>query len=172
MHHDHSPEEVRQQRERVMGPVLGAEYHALWTDLVWLTMKWDELKRLYCTEERINLLNQTAPRFFAELQGTTFRDVLLQIARITDSPQSMGHDNLIPMPRRAAVKPGGIHSVVRRYVAELHPPLGCERSGGRGRDRPRRPARSAMRCTKGRTRTSPSLSAVPRPEGLTPWFIL
>src|SRR4030095_7611026 len=48
-------------------------------------LKWNEYVRLFGTdEERINLLTQTAPAFFAVVDRVLWDDVLLHICRLTE----------------------------------------------------------------------------------------
>jgi hypothetical protein len=90
-----SPAELEQEHVQAMGPDLGPRYHALWNDFVWLNMKWNEFEALYAqSPERVKLLNQVAPHFFWQLQDVMWRDVLLYMARIVDSPGKGSRKNL------------------------------------------------------------------------------
>ncbi len=90
-----SPEELRQEYVRVMGPDLGTVYYELFSDIAWLHLKWEQYRELFGKDdERIALLNRTAPLFFGFLDGALFEDVLLHVARLTDPPKSLGHENL------------------------------------------------------------------------------
>jgi len=52
-------------------------FHALWTELVWLNVKWREFEGLYKpSNEHDTLLEQVAPHFFGTLQQTLREDVL------------------------------------------------------------------------------------------------
>ena len=78
-----------------MGAELGEFYSALWQDLAWIHAKWAEYIALFGTEPgRINLLNEAAPRFFRVIEDSLWEDILLHLSRLTDSPRSMGKDNL------------------------------------------------------------------------------
>jgi hypothetical protein len=78
-----------------MGPDLGRRYHALWNEVVWLNMKWQEFETLFAhSAERLELLNRVAPHYLWQQQITMWEDVLLALARITDPPRSVGKDNL------------------------------------------------------------------------------
>jgi hypothetical protein len=72
-----------------MGYDLGMLYWALFQEVASLHFKWLEYQTLYHhNAERIELLNQAAPAFFAMLQEVGRDDVILQIARLTDQVQS------------------------------------------------------------------------------------
>jgi len=87
--------ETQQEHVQAMGPELGTWFHALWNDLVWVNLKWQEMGALYAQPpERLDLLNYVAPHFFRELQDIIWRDVLLHLARMTDPPKSVGKRNL------------------------------------------------------------------------------
>ena len=74
---------------------LKPKYEQLRTDLSDLYFRWKTFKDLFgYSKVRLDLLNETAPHFFSELQQLLIRDIVLGIARITDPPQSCGRDNL------------------------------------------------------------------------------
>ncbi len=78
-----------------MGDEVGPTYDALWQEVAWVHNKWKEYTELFGTSSsRIELLNNAAPSFFRTVQDALWEDVLLHIARLTDSPRSMGKDNL------------------------------------------------------------------------------
>jgi hypothetical protein len=88
-------EEAKIEYVRVMGQELGPLYNELWQQIAWLHCKWDEYVTLFGTKpSRIGLLNQAAGRFFRVVQDTLWEDVILNIARLTDSPKSRGKANL------------------------------------------------------------------------------
>lgn len=91
----HTAEESKTLRIAAMGSELGPLYDAMWQQLAWLHHKWDQYVELYGTADtRLTILNEAAPMFFRVVQDTLWDDVLLHIARLTDSPQSMGKPNL------------------------------------------------------------------------------
>lgn len=78
-----------------MGEDLGRIYHALSNELAWVYLKWGEYVALFGTKpSRIDLLNKAAGNFFRIIQDGLWEDVLLHIARLTDSPRSKGKENL------------------------------------------------------------------------------
>jgi hypothetical protein len=88
-------EESKADHIEGMGEELGRLYDALWQEVAWLHMKWREYATLFGTSPaRVELLNKAAPSFFRVIQDSLWEDVLLHIARLTDSPRSMGKRNL------------------------------------------------------------------------------
>lgn len=88
-------EESKADHIERMGNELGRLYDALWQEVAWLHVKWREYVTLFgTTPSRIELLNKAAPSFFRVIQDSLWEDVLLHIARLTDSPRSMGKHNL------------------------------------------------------------------------------
>jgi len=92
---EQSADEVRQEHLHVLGPELGSVYDALHNEYAWLIVKWRQFVELYgITSERVDLLNRAAGLFFRVVQDSLFEDVLLTLARFTDTPRSMGEVNL------------------------------------------------------------------------------
>jgi hypothetical protein len=80
----------------VMGETLGSEYAALYDDVVWLHTKWIVYRQVFAndTPGRLRMLNEAAGFYFFVTQDVMWRDILLHLARVTDSPRSVGRDNL------------------------------------------------------------------------------
>lgn len=92
--HKTSDESLKEYIE-VMGEPLGKQFHALWQEVAWLYTKWNEYVALFGTKpSRIDLMNRTAPLFFRVVQDSIWEETILHIARLTDSPKSMGKENL------------------------------------------------------------------------------
>jgi len=90
-----SHDEIRERDIRDMGPDLGSVYNALTNEITWLHAKWIQYRQLFaCSPERIAILNETAGHFFRVIQDSLFEDVVLHLARLADSPKSLGRDNL------------------------------------------------------------------------------
>jgi hypothetical protein len=88
-------EQVQQLYIEKMGEQLGIQYSALWREVVVLYFYWLEYIDLFGTKpERIQLLNQAAPRFFRMIEDELWEARLLHLARLTDPPQSGGKFNL------------------------------------------------------------------------------
>src|SRR5262245_18340275 len=91
-----------------MGPELGELQYLLSHDVFWLHCKWAEYRELFATKpSRIDLMNETAPAFFARLDDVLWSDVLLHLSRLTDKPTSRGKQNLtfLQYPRLVARLP-------------------------------------------------------------------
>ena len=90
-----SEDEVQVSYVESMGDNLGSIFFLLYKEVVWVHAKWKEYRELFGTDsERIQLLNRNANFFFKIVQDGLWEDVLLHIARLTDSPKSMGKSNL------------------------------------------------------------------------------
>ncbi|TWT10640.1 hypothetical protein [Reyranella sp. CPCC 100927] len=88
-------EEAKAERVRRMGEPLGVVFDALWQDVVWLHVKWEEYVELYGKRQsRVEILNRSAPLFFRVVQDVLWADTLLHIARLTDEPNSYGKPKL------------------------------------------------------------------------------
>lgn len=87
--------QIRDEYRRRMGEPLGQLFSALWHELVWLRIKWNEYVELFGTSpERIDLLNRVAPNFFGIIQDIMLNDISLHVARMTDAPKSAGKETL------------------------------------------------------------------------------
>lgn len=88
-------EEAKAEHLRLMGEDLGSIYDALWQQIAWVHAKWSEYLVLFGTKEsRVDLLNSVAPSFWRLIQDSLWENVLLHIARLTDSPTTGGKQNL------------------------------------------------------------------------------
>jgi len=91
----HTAEEVRAQCVAAMPAPLGELYFALWNQLAWLHLKWNDFRALFAeSQETIDLLNEAAPDFFGNLQRMMWEDLLLHLCRLTDPVKSAGKDTL------------------------------------------------------------------------------
>jgi hypothetical protein len=90
-----SAEQARAKNIEAMGAELGSLYSSLWQELTSLYRKWGYFLQLFgAKQERVDLLNKTAPDFFRTVQDLMWADTLLHLARMTDSVKSAGRDNL------------------------------------------------------------------------------
>jgi hypothetical protein len=90
-----SAEEVEREHLRAFGEDLGAVFHALFSEVVWLQDKWREYCTLFTDSVlRVDLLNESAGRFFGQLQAVLWEDVLMQISRLTDRSEMGKRENL------------------------------------------------------------------------------
>lgn len=87
--------EVLDKCVRAMGDELGQLYYELRTELVSLHLKWRECLGLFGVgQERVILLNKTAPFFFGMIEKVLFEDIILHLARLTDPPEIRKQRNL------------------------------------------------------------------------------
>ena len=78
-----------------MGPDLGGLFYALYVEIAWLHDKWREFSELFGTSaERVEVLNEAAPRFFGFLHDMMWEDILLHISRVSDRPEIGNRENL------------------------------------------------------------------------------
>lgn len=88
-------EEAKQECMKNMGKNLGEVYHYLWQELATLYSKWQEFVELFATKPtRIDLMNESSPYFFRIFEDVLWENIVLGIARITDSTRSRGKENL------------------------------------------------------------------------------
>lgn len=114
--------EEQYQTEHVqhMGEALGALFNSLYSDLVWVHIKWAEYVELFGTKpERVDLLNSTAPNFFGIMQGVLFENIILHVARLTDPPRSSGKRNLTIRALPAAVSSNIVASIDHQITEAL-----------------------------------------------------
>jgi hypothetical protein len=87
--------ELEQRNIQVMGEDLGKQYTALFKEVTILHLYWKEFFELFGTnEKRIDRLNETAPNFFRMLQDQQFETNMLNLARLTDLPETGRKTNL------------------------------------------------------------------------------
>lgn len=90
-----SADEIRAAKLAAMPAPLGELHYVLSNEVTWLHIKWNDFLSLFGSEaETLELLNQTAPHFFHDLQRMIWEDVLLHLCRLTDPPRSAGRSNL------------------------------------------------------------------------------
>ncbi len=110
-------EETEQEHVQAMGKSLGPIYHALCKEVVWLHAKWLEYRKLYAKPgKRIDLLNRTAAFFFRVIQDVLWDDVLLHIARLTDTPKLGKFENLTLRRLPDAVEDDALATELRELV--------------------------------------------------------
>ena len=76
-------------------PELKRDFEGLSNDVTVLSWKWQILRTLFGTQEHLELLDKTAPNFFWVCERTLEDEIISSICRLTDSPKSRGHVNLI-----------------------------------------------------------------------------
>lgn len=111
-----TPEETKKHYVSLMGEELGSLFYALWQEVIWLHIEWHEFVELFGTKpSRIEVMNSAAPQFFRIVQDELFDMIVLRIARLTDSPKSVGKSNLTIRQLSTRIDEGAF----QREVAEL-----------------------------------------------------
>jgi hypothetical protein len=106
--------EVQQAYIGTMGSELGGLFFGLSNECASLHWKWEEFVSLFGTSpQRTELLNKSAGAFFRIVQETLWDSVLLHIARLMDSPQSVGKENLC-LPRLGSLVSASVRADVER----------------------------------------------------------
>ncbi|MFI5251455.1 MAG: hypothetical protein ACHQQQ_03390 [Bacteroidota bacterium] len=78
-----------------MTPELQSEYTTLLQQTMVIRGKWKIFVQLYGTDnERVDLMNETAPTFFSILQGLLINDIILGFSRLTDSSRINKNNNM------------------------------------------------------------------------------
>jgi hypothetical protein len=74
---------------------LAEVYNALDHVIVWLFCRWNIFHQVFGTsEERINLLNESAPAFFRVCQDAILADIRMELCRLTDPAETCRKPNL------------------------------------------------------------------------------
>jgi hypothetical protein len=74
---------------------LSSIYEEIDTEVKWIHVKWNVYKQLFDSgQEKIDLINRSAPQFFGIIRQIFFVDVVLSLSRLTDPAESFGHKNL------------------------------------------------------------------------------
>lgn len=84
MSRNSSAAEVKKKHLDTLGEELGSVYTALYNEVTWLHLQWDEYMELFGQKHRVKLLNNAASGFFRMIQSTLSDDVMIGIARLTD----------------------------------------------------------------------------------------
>jgi hypothetical protein len=101
----------------VMGVDLGRMFFALYKEVVWVHAIWQEYRTLYGTSsEQLQIANRAAGFFFKIVQDELWDSVLLRVARLTDSPKSMGHANLTLCGLPALIADAGLKKELEQLV--------------------------------------------------------
>jgi hypothetical protein len=95
MNKDKPPDELKKEMIQKMGPEFGSLFQFLYNEITWMTVKWLQFKELYSkSEDRIKLMNQSAPFFFFTIQKVLWEDSILGIAKIAVDPsKTSGYEN-------------------------------------------------------------------------------
>lgn len=70
-------------------PEVAGLYEIISNELSWITIRWTTFRALYAkSPERIDLLNETAAGFFFVVEESLYDDVVLNICRLCDPPET------------------------------------------------------------------------------------
>lgn len=89
-----SAEEAKAEYVKSMGHEVGPVFYALLCEVHYLHVKWGDYLALFDKKNRVQLLNQAAPAYFARLQDICVHDAFLHISRLTDEPKKRGYRHL------------------------------------------------------------------------------
>jgi hypothetical protein len=110
---------VRDEHIQALGPTLGPLYHTLYNEVIWLHAKWKQYRILFGeSPERVELLNSVAGFFFGVIEQVLWEDTILHIARLTDSLQSVGEDNLTLLRLAETVQDPTLAEEVKKLVEQ------------------------------------------------------
>jgi len=112
--------EMKQRNIDKMGETLGRQYTALFQEFASLNLYWKEFLELFGTnDKRIARMNQSAPGFFQMLQEQQFETNMSHLARLTDSPKSVGKDNLTVRNLPELVTDLGLKAELNKHVEDI-----------------------------------------------------
>lgn len=100
-----------------MGPDLGRAYDVLRNDVTLAFTNWAVYRELYSDPDRLRLLNDVAATLFAVLQRTLLWDVILQLARLVDAPETGKKQNLTLQSLPALIPDDNLRRDVEASVA-------------------------------------------------------
>jgi hypothetical protein len=112
-------DEIQRRNIATMGDALGKQYTIMFHEVTALHLYWKEFIELFGTnDKRIERLNDAAAGFFMMLQEQQFETNMMHIARLTDSPRSVGKDNLTLLNLPSLVPDTGLKAKLVTLVEE------------------------------------------------------
>jgi len=79
---------------KTMPPSIEDLFGPINDDVTWLHTIWDLYLQLYGTNPKyLDVMNMSAPQFFAILENVLFEELILIVGRLTDAPRTSGHEN-------------------------------------------------------------------------------
>ncbi len=113
-------DEMKQRNIDTMGEALGIQYTAMFQEFASLNLYWKEFLELFGTnDKRIARMNASAPGFFQMLQEQQFETNMSHLARLTDSPMSVGKENLTIQNLPALVTDPGLKAELEKAVEDI-----------------------------------------------------
>jgi hypothetical protein len=120
-------DELKQRNIDTMGEILGKQYTALFHEFASLNLSWKEFLELFATsDKRIARMNLSAPGFFQMLQEQQFETNMSHLARLTDSPKSVGKENLTVQNLPELVTDPGLKAELERSRTSNRKPNSVE----------------------------------------------
>ncbi|WP_374631702.1 hypothetical protein [Ferrovibrio sp.] len=100
-----------------MGVELGECFNALWQHTARLHVNWCEYVELFGTKQsRVDLINRAAPALFGIMQNVLWDDIILKIARLTDSVHTGKKQNLTICKLLDLIPEGQLLSLTRKNI--------------------------------------------------------
>jgi hypothetical protein len=116
---DGTPEQIRAQLVGVMGEPLAELVFELDNRFCEACLKWQQHEALFDSEEKVELLNKSAPAFFASLQNILIDDVVMHISRLTDNAKVAGKDTLSLDQMKKAVTDAALTTKLTLLIADV-----------------------------------------------------
>lgn len=118
-------QQMRDEYLDVMGSGLGQWFYELDKDFDWLQRKWSMFRDLFESgEERLEMLNATAPNFFFTLRQMLFENAMLHLCRLTDPPKTGRFENMTIMGISQEITDMALKAAVEDAAKRAQ--LGCE----------------------------------------------
>lgn len=115
-----SVDEVRADHVKAMGPELGALFHRVSNELIWLCWRWYEYVELVGkSPERLEILNASSPFFFRVVQETLWYETLLGISRLPGPTTTAGKENLSVRRLMPLISSSELRSEVADLIGDI-----------------------------------------------------
>lgn len=103
-----------------MGAELGELYYLLWREVAWLNHKWFEMRALFASGTgRLELMDRTAPTFFADLERVLWLDLSLHMCRLTDPPETRPGQRNVSLQAMEPLLPAALQATYRELLAQV-----------------------------------------------------
>src|ERR1035437_3727130 len=102
-----------------MPDTLENKVKALDAEVQRLHFKWKYFRQLFGSNEKVALLNDTAPVFFGYLWNSMLFDILLSIARLLDPRASRGKENLSFKNLLSEISGNSLQADLSKLISEL-----------------------------------------------------
>jgi hypothetical protein len=102
-----------------MSDTLQNKIKAIDAEVQRLHFKWKYFKQVFGTNEKVSLLNDTAPVFFSYLWNSMLFDILLSIARLLDPRESFRKENLSFENLLSEISDNSLSVELSKLISEL-----------------------------------------------------